>query len=99
MRLIGAMPESPAVHAKADTAHALTWLDNDRYGLMPAPFKAVGFSGALPDKGFPVHIHLDIRITRPAPIQQTTASGSTASVVPVWMLLSTIGFPSTRMAT
>lgn len=88
------------INSDADAASALRRLNNDGYGQIAVPFKGIGFTGGLTDKGLPVYVCGNAWITgAPSPIQQITASGSTEIVLCVCTLLRAIGFPSVRMAT
>ena len=44
------------INSDADAASALRRLNNDGYGQIAVPFKGIGFTGGLTDKGLPVYV-------------------------------------------
>lgn len=44
------------INSDADAASALRRLNNDGYGQTAVPFKGIGFTGGLTDKGLPVYV-------------------------------------------
>ena len=52
-----------SIYSNMNTTFSFRWLYDHSDGLVSMPFVLVGFTGCLPDKGFPGDICGDLRIT------------------------------------